>query len=121
MQPKDLQKRTKEFALRIIKLADLLEKYPLGKYVGRQIFRSGTSTAANYRAACRARSVKDFISKLGIVIEEVDETTFWLELLIESGIIKKEEIQDLYRESNELTAIMVASKNSTIRNQKNKS
>ena len=121
MQPKDLQNRTKDFALRIIKLAEVLEKHPVGKFIGRQIFRSGTSTAANYRAACRAKSVKDFISKLGIVIEEVDETGFWLELLAESGIIKKEDIKDLFRESNELTAIMVASKNSTIRNQRNKS
>lgn len=120
MKPKDLQDRTKKFALRIIKLAEFLEKHPVGKFIGRQIFRSGTSVAANYRAACRARSVKDFISKLGIVIEEADETAFWLELLNESRIIKSSQIAELLKESNEITAIMVASKNSAIKNQRQK-
>jgi four helix bundle protein len=120
MKPKDLQDRTKSFALRIIKLAQFLEKHPVGKFIGRQIFRSGTSVAANYRAACRARSAKDFISKLGIVIEEADETAFWLEILIDSGIVKGSQVVDLLNEANELTAIMVASKNSAIKNQKDK-
>ena len=120
MKPQDLQERTKKFALRVIKLAEFLEKHPIGKFIGRQMFRSGTSVAANYRAACRARSVKDFIAKLGIVIEEADETTFWLELLSESGIVKSTLVSELFKESNEITAIMVASKNSTIRNQRQK-
>jgi four helix bundle protein len=120
MKPKDLQDRTKTFALRVIKLVEFLEKHSVGKFIGRQIFRSGTSVAANYRAACRARSAKDFIAKLGIVIEEADETTFWLELLVESGIVKNSSVSDLLKESNEITAIMVASRNSAIKNQKQK-
>lgn len=118
MNPKDLQDRTKKFALRIIKLAEHLEKHLIGKFIGRQIFRSGTSVAANYRAACRAKSAKDFISKLGIVIEEADETSFWIELLNESGMIQKTLVLELLKESNEITAIMVASKNSAIKNQR---
>ena len=120
MNPKDLQDRTKKFALRIIKLTEHLEKHLIGKFIGRQIFRSGTSVAANYRAACRAKSAKDFISKLGIVIEETDETTFWLELLNESGLMNKTQISTLLTESNEITAIMVASRNSAIKNQRQK-
>lgn len=118
MNPKDLQDRTKKFALRIIKLAEHLEKHLIGKFIGRQIFRSGTSVAANYRAACRAKSAKDFISKLGIVIEEADETSFWIELLNESKMIQKTLVLELLKESNEITAIMVASRNSAIKNQR---
>ncbi|MCX6797470.1 MAG: four helix bundle protein [Candidatus Doudnabacteria bacterium] len=120
MNPKNLQDQTKKFALRIIKLAEHLKKHLIGKFIGRQIFRSGTSIAANYRAACRAKSAKDFISKLGIVIEEADETSFWIELLNESGMIQKTLVLELLKESNEITAIMVASRNSTIKNQRQK-
>jgi four helix bundle protein len=120
MTPQELQDRTKQFALRIIKLAEFLEKHPVGKFTGRQIFRSGTSVAANYRAACRAKSARDFISKLGIVIEEADETAFWLELLIGSKMIKNEQVADLLKEADEITAIMVASRNSAIKNQRTK-
>lgn len=120
MSPEDLQKRTKAFAIRIMRLAAILEKDPLGKFIGRQIFRSGTSEAANYRAACKPKSAKDFIAKLGIVIEEADETVFWLEMIEESGIIKNNLITGLLREAKELTAIMVASRNSAIRNQRTK-
>ncbi len=77
MEPKDLQKRTKQFAMRIIKLVQYLEKMgTVGRIIAKQIVRAGTSVAANYRAVCRARSLKDFISKLGIVVEESDETLF---------------------------------------------
>lgn len=120
MKPRDLQLRTKSFALRIIKLAEFLEKRSIAKFIGRQLFRSGTSVAANYRAACRARSVKDFISKLGIVFEEADESVFWLELLSESEMTKGVRIENLLKEANEITAIMVASKNSAIKNQRSK-
>src|SRR3989344_4012789 len=115
---KDLQERTKFFAIRIIKLAQFLEKNSITKMVGRQIFRSGTSVAANYRATCRAKSVKDFIAKLGIVIEEADETLFWLELLVESGLIESKQVTNLLKEANEITAIMVSSKNSTLKNKR---
>lgn len=120
MQPKDLQKRTKDFAVRVMKLSEQLEKLSLGKLIGRQLFRSGTSVAANYRAACKAKSAKDFISKLGIVVEEADETAFWLELLTESGMMEARKISDLLTEAYEITAIMVASRNSAIKNQNNK-
>ena len=115
---KDLQERAKFFAIRIIKLAQFLEKNSITKMVGRQIFRSGTSVAANYRATCRAKSVKDFVAKLGIVIEEADETLFWLELLVESGLIESKQVTNLLKEANEITAIMVSSKNSTLKNQR---
>lgn len=116
----DLQKRTKEFAVRVMKLSGTLEKLSLGKLIGRQVFRSGTSIAANYRAACKSKSTKDFIAKLGIVIEESDETVFWLELLSDSKMISVEAIQELLQESKEITAIMVASRASAIRNQRSK-
>lgn len=77
--------------------------------IGRQLVRSGTSVAANHRAACRARSRKEFIAKIGVVVEEADETQFWLELLEESGLIRPELLQDLAREARELTAIFTAS------------
>ena len=114
----DLQKRTKLFAIRIIKLAQFLDKDPITRMIGRQIFRSGTSTAANYRAACRAKSVKDFIAKLGIVIEEADETKFWLELLIEANLIELKLVNDLLKEADEITAIVVSLKNSAVKNQR---
>src|SRR5436305_12937096 len=80
----DLKKRTKAFALRILKLVDALPKTTAGRALASQIVRSGTSIAANYRAACRAKSTADFIARMGIVEEEADETLFWLELLDES-------------------------------------
>src|SRR6267378_3651828 len=83
----DLKKRTKAFALRILKVVDVLPKTTAGRALGSQIVRSGTSVAANYRAACRAKSTADFIAKMGIVEEEADETLFWLELLEESDLV----------------------------------
>src|ERR1700745_2231834 len=83
----DLKKRTKAFALRILKLADALPKTTAGRALASQIVRSGTSVAANYRAACRARSTADFIAKMGIVEEEADETLFWLELVEDTELV----------------------------------
>lgn len=77
--------------------------------LGRQVLRSGTSVAANYRAACRARSKTEFIAKIGIVVEEMDETVFWLGLLIETGIVRQEQVNGLLPEANELLAIFAAS------------
>lgn len=119
MLGEDLKKRTKAFAIRVIRLAQSLEKDATAKVMGKQLLRSGTSVAANYRAACRCKSRKDFISKLGIVIEEADETCFWLEVLMESGLLPSQKISNLYQEANEITAIMVASKNSAFKNLKN--
>jgi four helix bundle protein len=89
-----------------------------GKVIGSQLLRSGTSVAANYRAVCRARSRAEFISKLGTVIEEADESCFWLELIIDIPLLKKELVNDLLTEANEIVSIMVASKNSATNNGK---
>lgn len=89
MNAENLKERTKKFTLRIIKLVNSLPNNMAGRIIGNQIFRSRTSTASNYRAACRVRSKVEFISKLGIVEEEIDETIFWLEVIIESKLVKK--------------------------------
>jgi len=117
MEKEDLKIRTKEFALRIIKLVKALPKNQAGIVIGNQLLRSGTSVASNYRAVCRSRSRADFNSKIGVVIEEADESVFWLELIIESGLIEKELILSLLDEANQITAIMVASRKTSISNQ----
>ena len=105
----ELRQRTKSFVIRIVNVFRSLPHSPDAQTLGKQVLRSGTSVAANYRAVCRARSKAEFISKLGIVIEETDETVFWLELLTETGIVRPERIQDLLKEANELLAIFGAS------------
>ena len=105
----ELRLRTKRFALRIIRLFQRLPRSPEAQVLGKQLLRSGTSVGANYRAAGRARSKAEFSAKIGIVVEEADETVFWLECLVESGIVKEELLQDLLKEANELVAIFVAS------------
>ncbi len=112
----DLKRRTKAFALRILKLVDTLPKTTAGRALASQIVRSGTSVAANYRAACRARSTADFIAKLGIVEEEADETLFWLELLEESQLVPAAKLTAIKREADELLAITVASIKTARRN-----
>ena len=109
-QPEDLRGRTKRFALRIIKLFRALPRSEEARILGKQVLCSGTSVAANYRALCRARSKAEFVAKMGIVIEEADETIFWLELLVEAGIVPEAKMDDLIAEANELTAIFVASR-----------
>jgi four helix bundle protein len=106
----DLVKRAKDFALEVIRLSTQLPKTPEARVLGKQIVRSGTSVAANYRAVCRARSRAEFIAKLGTVVEEADETVFWLELLIESGISQDNRATILLREAKELLAIFSASR-----------
>jgi four helix bundle protein len=108
--PEDLRRRTKEFALRIINLFRALPKTEEARVLGRQVLRSGTAVAANYRSACRARSHADFISKIGITVEEADETAFWLELIADAGIIKSTKLQSLLAEANELVRIFQASR-----------
>ncbi|MEQ8473513.1 MAG: four helix bundle protein [Marinoscillum sp.] len=109
MTKDELKLRSKKFALRIIKLVDSLPNTKAGRAIANQIVRSGTSVAANYRAAFRARSHKEFISKMGIVEEESDETLFWLEMILESGMVEKEKLAALIKEADELTAIFTAS------------
>ncbi|MFM9903909.1 MAG: four helix bundle protein [Pyrinomonadaceae bacterium] len=106
----DLIARTKKFALRIIKLVDALPNTLVGRTIGGQLIRSGTSVSANYRAACRGRSKAEFIAKLGIVEEEADESCHWLEMIIEAELMDERLVKDLLREANEVTAIMAASK-----------
>ena len=105
-----MQKRTKQFALRIIKLYQALPKSGEAQVVGKQILRAGTSVGSNYRASCRARSSKEFFSKVSIVIEEADETMFWLEILSESGIIKATLLNDIINETEEIIKILVTAR-----------
>ena len=110
-----MQNRTKLFALRIIKLYQSLPKLGEAQVIGKQLLRAGTSVGSNYRAACRARSSKEFYSKVSIVIEEADESMFWIELLIESGIVKASLLQDLLNENEEIVKILVTARK-TIKN-----
>jgi len=109
MKKEELKDRTKKMALAIIKLVEELPNTNVGRTISNQIIRSGTSVAANYRAACRARSSADFISKITVVEEECDETLFWLELIAEAELIEKEKLHYLLKETDELTAIFTAS------------
>jgi len=116
MDEQELKDRTKQFSLRVIKLVAVLPKTVTGKAIGGQLVRSGTSVGANYRAACRGRSKAEFIAKLGSVEEEADESAFWMEIIVEGGLMKEELVADLHREAGELTAIMAASRISASRN-----
>jgi len=106
---RDLKERTKQFALRVMRLYRALPRREDARVIGRQLLRSGTSVGANYRAACRGRSRAEFVAKLGIVLEEADETVFWLELLQESEIVSARKLGRLVQEARELTSIFVAS------------
>jgi four helix bundle protein len=116
MDKQELKQRTKIFALRVIKLVQALPKNSVSKVIGDQLLRSSTAVAANYRAACRARSKAEFIAKLGIVVEESDESVFWLELIIESGLMQASLVESLLKEANEITAIMYSTRDSAIKN-----
>ena len=121
MEPTELKERTKRFALRIIKLVEALPNGRFCDTIGRQILRSGTSVGANYRAACLARSNADFVSKMGIVEEELDECLYWLELLADTKTVEASRLKNLEKEANELLSIAVSSiktarLNSRIRN-----
>ena len=111
MNPTELKARMKTFALRIIKLTRAIPKSDdAGRVIAKQIVRSGTSVAANYRASCRVRSQAEFIAKIGTVEEEADETALWLELLVESGTMTERKLSALLGEANELMAIMAAAR-----------
>jgi four helix bundle protein len=99
MNADDLKKRTKQFALRILKLVEVLPNTVAGRTIGGQLARSGTSVGSNYRAACRGRSRAEFIAKLGIVEEEADESAYWLELIIEGALLKPAVVQSVARRS----------------------
>jgi four helix bundle protein len=105
-----LKERTKQFARRIIRVIRSLPPSQETKIIGHQLLRSGMSVAANYRAVCRARSRAEFLAKLSIVIEETDESAFWLELLVDAGVVSEPKLKDLRSEANQLVAIFNASR-----------
>lgn len=105
--------RTKAFSLRLLKLVHALPNSIPGRAVSNQLVRSGTSVGANYRAACRARSKAEFISKLGIVLEETDESAYWLEIIEESGMLSEKQVSLLRKEADELAAILYSAIQST--------
>jgi len=118
-QPEILRDRTKKFAIAIVKLVRIFPSNQESKVLGNQLMRSATSVAANYRAVCRARSKAEFISIICIVIEEADETVFWLEMITELSILTQEKTGELLKEANELVAIFSAS-NQTARGKRKK-
>lgn len=105
MNKDELKLRTKRFALRVLKLVRAMPKDVAGRALANQLVRSGTSVGANYRAACRGRSKAEFLAKLGTVLEETDETAFWLELIMEDGMLPKKRVEPLWKEADELCAI----------------
>lgn len=117
---KDLKERTKEFALRIIKMYSSLPKSTEAKVLGTQVLRSGTSVGANYREASRGRSKAEFIAKMGDCLKELEETMYWFDLLIEGNILPKNKLSGLLQESKELTAIFVTIIKNTKTNVKKK-
>jgi len=110
MNEHDLLKRTKVFSLRVIKLVGALPNTVAGRKIGDQLLRSGTSVGANYRAACRGRSKPEFIAKLGIVEEESDESAFWMELIIEAGLLLPAKVRPLHDEAQQIRNIMAQSR-----------
>jgi four helix bundle protein len=110
MSPEQFKKRTKAYGLRIMRLIESLPKTLTARTIGGQLVRCGTSVGSNYRAACRARSRAEFISKMGIVEEESDESIYWMELLIDAGIVKQALLADLIKEGNEILCLVVASR-----------
>jgi four helix bundle protein len=117
----ELKNRTKAFALRVMNLVEALPKSTKGRAIANQLIRSGTSVAANYRAACRARSKAEFISKIGTVEEEADESALWMELIIEDKLLPEKEVRNLHTEASEIVAIMASSYISASRNKRNAS
>jgi len=109
MNEYEFKQRTKQLALRTIKLVESLPKSSTGAVLGKQLLRSATSVGANYRAVCRAKSPADMVNKLRIVEEEADESGYWLELIGESGLLSQDRLTDLLKEFNEITAMVVAS------------
>lgn len=106
---KQMQSRTKSFAVRVIRMFQRLPKTDEARILGKQVLRSGTSVAANYRAACRSKSRADFISKLGTTVEEVDETLLWIELLEESGVVPSKRLEAIKTKTGELLRVLSTS------------
>ena len=119
LEEKDLRDRTKRFALQIIRMFTVLPKTVEAQVMGKQVLRSGTSVGANYREAYRGRSRAEFIAKAGDCLKELEETAYWLELLVEGGIVEEKSMADLQEECDELTAIFVTIINKTKLGSKN--
>ena len=109
-KPEELRERTKSFAVRVFKMYGALPRTEQAHVAGKQLLRCASSVAANYRAACRARTKAEFVSKLGIVVEEADESVFWIELMVETDILPAAKLTGLLTEARELTAIFTASR-----------
>ncbi|PSB46905.1 four helix bundle protein [filamentous cyanobacterium Phorm 6] len=109
MDEQEFKRRTKQLALRVIKLVDALPKGAASQVIGKQLIRSATSVGANYRAACRAKSTADLISKLRIVEEEADESLYWMELIVEAELVDVTKLKSIMSETNEILAMTVAS------------
>ena len=118
MTQDELKIRTKLFALRIIKLVKALPRGVVGRTIGNQIIRCGTSVAANYRSSCRSRSKNEFVAKIGVVLEEADETVLWLELITEAGLLPMKRIEPLLTEAKELVAILASTRKTASSNLK---
>lgn len=110
MNEEDLKRRTKQFALRVIKLVDALPNSIAGRRIGDQLLRAGTSVGSNYRAACRGRSKAEFVAKLGTVEEEADETAYWMELITEAGLLPDARVAPLHDEAEQIRSIIARSR-----------
>lgn len=118
MNQSELKERTKTFALRVVRLVNALDRGIASEVMGKQLLRAATSVGANYRAACRGRSRAEFIAKLGIVVEEADECGYWLELIVESGILNANRAEKIIKEADQLTAIFVSTIKSARKNRR---
>ncbi|HET6669593.1 MAG TPA: four helix bundle protein [Pyrinomonadaceae bacterium] len=114
MNAEELKKRTNKFSLRVLKLVAALPNNVQGRAIGHQLMRSGTSVGANFRAACRGRSRREFVAKIGVVEEEADESAFWMELIIEGEMMEEDRVSALLKEAQELAKIMAKSRISAI-------
>lgn len=112
MDKNEMKDRTKQFVLRVMKLVAAMPRTVEAKVIANQLMRSASSVGANYRAACRARSNAEFVAKIGVVLEEADESAFWLELIMEGGLLPAERIDPLHKEANELCAILFTTRRS---------
>jgi four helix bundle protein len=114
MDKRELQDRTKQFALRVLKLTDALPRTAAGRAISSQLVRAATSVGANYRSACRARSRAEFAAKLGVAVEEADESLYWLELVRDGKLVPENKLSLLLKEADELTAILASGRKSAV-------
>jgi four helix bundle protein len=120
MNQAELKQRTKQFGLRVMKLVDALPRSRSGTAIANQLVRSGTAVGANYRATCRARSKAEFAARIAVAEEEADESAYWMELIMEGELVSASKVQPLHREATELTAIMAASRITSLQNRRAK-